>query len=142
MAEFEVVEGPSFPLSFKVLATAMVAAVTFAGAAALQRHSGANLPQDLLAIVICLALVVLYGWGAILGSRTSFDGQHIRQRWLWAREVRVAELTQVKLIQLPGLAWLVAPRLVVRTGGIATQTFHAAAPQVLAAFHTLAYGRD
>ena len=140
MASIEPVEGPSFPWTFKALATAMVAGLAAAGSSAYTGLSWSTLPRDMLVISIGLVLIVGYGWGAILGSRTSFDGQCIRQRWLWGKEVRLAEITQVKLIQVRGLGWLIAPRLVVRTGGIAVQTFHAAEPKVLQAFRTLAYG--
>jgi hypothetical protein len=85
-------------------------------------------------------LLVAAGYWGILTSRTRIDGLSIRQTWIWPKQVALAELTQVKLIQVPGLSWLIAPRLVVRTGGLMLTTFHAADPSVLAAFRRLAYG--
>ncbi len=39
-----------------------------------------------------------------------------RADWLWRKRVNIADITQVKLISVPGLSWLVVPRLVVRAG--------------------------
>ena len=37
----------------------------------------------------------------------------------------MSDIRQVKLIHIPGLAWLISPRLVVRAGGLASIVFHA-----------------
>jgi len=84
--------------------------------------------------------VVFSGYYGILTSRTSFDGHTIEQTWLWSKRVTLPEITQVKLIQVRGLEWLIVPRLVVRRGSLGLMTFHAADPRVLAGFRGLAYG--
>ena len=75
-----------------------------------------------------------------MNGRTSCDGLAIEQTWLWRKKVRLADITQIKLISVPGLNWLVVPRLVVRTG-FGLTTFHAGDPAVYSRFKLLAYGR-
>lgn len=89
--------------------------------------------------LVAVAAVVGSGYWGILTSRTSCDGQCIEQTWLWRKKVNIADITQVKLISVPGLSWLVVPRLVVRAGYGLT-TFHAGDPAVHARFRLLARG--
>lgn len=136
----EAVEGASFSMPLKLLATAGLlmfgTTVWRAVAAGVWAQSDAN-ARTLAGLAV---LLVAAGYWGILTSRTRIDGLSIRQTWVWPKQAALAELTQVKLIQVPGLNWLIAPRLVVRTGGLMLTTFHAADPQVLAAFRRLAYG--
>lgn len=133
-------EGPSFSRPMKVLATLMIAAPAVAGWSALEPGAWSRLDRDVQWIALALAVFVLLGYWNILTSRTGIDGRSIHQRSLWTREVPLASITQVKLIHVPALSWLIAPRLVVRTGGISVTTFHAADPAVIQAFRRLAYG--
>ena len=137
------VSGPSFPVAVKGLATAWMVLLVLFGAAALSGSSGPAMQALIARSWPWLAaglLVAASGYWGILTSRTSIDGHQIEQRWVWRKRVGLDEITQVKLIRLPGLDWLIAPRLVVRTGfGLAT--FHAADPAVLARFRLLAHGR-
>lgn len=71
-------------------------------------------------------------------SQTRINAQQVTQSWLWAKEVRVAELADVRLIHLSGLAgWLVAPRAYCRTISGRNIVIHAADPAVLAAIGDL-----
>ncbi|MFZ4650187.1 MAG: hypothetical protein ACOYLV_05695 [Rubrivivax sp.] len=136
----QVVEGPSFPLALRVLATVMVALVALTmGQWALQ-GSWRGFGAGGLFFMGAVLLVVACGYVGILRSRTSFDGRHIRQSWLWPKEVAVEQITQVKLIHLPGLSWLICPRLVVRTGGLNVTTFQCGDRSVLAAWRLFVYG--
>lgn len=51
---------------------------------------------------------------AIQRSRTRLNAQVIEQRWLWRKSMPVQELAFAKLMWLPALDWLIAPRLYVR----------------------------
>lgn len=137
------VEGPSFPKTVKLLASAIVVGMVGAlGAAAPDAlNSMRKDPGSGLFILSALG-VVLAGYVGILKSRTRFDGVLIEQSWLWRKQVAVRDITQVKLIHLRWLSWIIVPRLLVRTGSVGLTTFHAADPQVLAAFRRLAYGED
>ena len=137
----EAVWGPSFPVLVKALATVLMVALVGVGASVLLGAPEARPPAaSEWGFVLAGVAVVAAGYWGILTSRTGFDGECIEQTWLWRKKVRIAEISQVKLIHVPALSWLIAPRLVVRTGGITVTTFHAADPAVLQAFRRLAYG--
>jgi hypothetical protein len=139
-ADGDCIEGTSFPLAVKVLASVLVGALLVAAARALRGEGAADMPPEGLWFLLAALVVVVATWVAMLRSRTSISGTHIRQRWLWRKEVRIADISRVKLIHVPGLAWLIAPRLVVRAGGPALYTFHCADERVLNAFRALAFG--
>jgi hypothetical protein len=134
------VEGPSFPLAVKVLATLFVGLLCAQGWQLIDRQPWRELGWQAGLFVLAVFVVIASGYWGILTSRTSIDDRCIRQSWLWPKEVALADITQVKLLQVPQLSWLVVPRLVVRSGAMHLTTFHAADPQVLAALRLLAYG--
>jgi hypothetical protein len=85
------------------------------------------------------ALGLLYGLGHIWFTQTAVDDTHIWQMGWLHSQVEIARLTQVKLIYIPFLSWLIAPRLVVKAGGLRSWVFHAADPGVLQLFWQLAH---
>lgn len=137
----DVVCGPSFPITTKVLASLMVAAVLVWGAMAAQTVSWADVPAANLLFLAAVLAVVVYGYWVVLTSHVTVDAHTITQTWLWHKQVRLAEVSQLRLLHVPGLAWLLVPRLVVRSG-MGLTTFHAGHPAVLARFQRLAYGGD
>lgn len=137
-----VVEGPSFLPVHKLLATVMVLALLIFAGYALQQPGVDKLDIGIQAALLCGLGLVLASYWAILKSRTRIDGHSIRQDWLWTKEVKLAEITQLKLVHLPALSWLIAPRLIVRTGGLSRTVFPAADPGVIEAFRQLALGPD
>lgn len=141
--ELTPVSGPSFPIVVKVLATAWMLGLLLFGVLALTGPSQA--PAKALSsaewgFLVAVGLVIASGYWGILTSHTSIGDQYIEQTWLWRKKVNIAEVSQVKLISVRGLEWLMAPRLVVRTG-FGLTTFHAADPTVLHRFRLLAHGR-
>lgn len=134
------VEGASFSTSLKLLATGGLVMFIYTAWGAVAAGAWTQSDANARTLAGFAMLLVAAGYWGILTSRTRIDGVRIRQTWIWPKQVALAELTQVKLIQVPGLGWLIAPRLVVRTGGLMLTTFHAADPKVLAAFRRLAYG--
>jgi hypothetical protein len=84
-------------------------------------------------------LGLLYGLGHIWFTQTAVDGTHISQTGWLSSQVEIARLTQVKLIYIPYLSWIIAPRLVVKAGGLRSWVFHAADPGVLQRFWQLAH---
>ncbi len=138
--EPQALEGASFSPLLKGLATVMVAALVAGTWQALNLGAWQQLDGQSLGVIGFLALLILAGYWGILTSRTRIDGLGIRQTWLWEKQVKLAEITQLKLIHVQGLSWLIAPRLVVRTQGIGVTTFHVADPKLLEACRKLAYG--
>jgi hypothetical protein len=133
-------EGPSFSPSLKVLATLAMLGLVGSGGNLVAQGAWSQMDSSSQLVFGAAMLVIAATYGGILTGRTSIDGLCLRQTGLWTKEVRLAELTRVKLIAVPGLSWLIAPRLVVRTGGLTITTFHVADKQVLAACKRLAYG--
>ncbi len=137
------VSGPSFPIVVKVLATAWILGLLLFGVLALTGPSTApvkSLTSTEWGFLGAVAFVIGSGYWGILTSHTSIGDQYIEQTWLWRKRVTIAEISQVKLISIRGLEWLMAPRLVVRTG-FGLTTFHAADPTVLSRFRLLAHGK-
>lgn len=139
-AEPQALEGASFSPLLKGLATVMVVTLVAGTWRALTLGAWQQLDGQSLGVIGFLALLILAGYWGILTSRTRIDGIGIRQTWLWEKRVKLAEITQLKLIHVHGLSWLIAPRLVVRTQGIGVTTFHVADPKLLEACRKLAYG--
>lgn len=139
-AEPQALEGASFSTVLKGLATAMVLALAAGTWRATSLGAWQQLDGQSLGVIGLLVLLILAGYWGILTSRTHIDGLGIRQTWLWEKRVKLAEITQLKLIHVPGLSWLIASRLVVRTQGIGVTTFHVADPKLLEACRKLAYG--
>ncbi len=140
---FDLVSGPSFPLHIKVLATVLMVALVVFGTLAFvgQVQSQARtVAAGEWGFLLAVAAVIGSGYWGILTSRTSCDAECIEQTWLWRKKVNIADISQVKLIDLRGLSWLVVPRLVVRAG-FGLTTFHAGDAAVRERFRLLAHGR-
>jgi hypothetical protein len=134
----EVLECAAYSLPAKALATALVGALAVAAWQAAGDLGSAAWTAPAKASLAAVAIGIAVGYGWILASRTSIDATHITQSWLWPKHVRIADITQAKFIHLPWLAWLVAPRLVVRSRGRRTAlVFPAAGREVLAEFARL-----
>ena len=133
--------GPAYSRPAKAIATLLVAALGVTAVRNAGLLDAAAWPSAAKASLglIAGAVAVCYYW--ILASRTSVDATHITQTWLWSKRVALADVVQAKFIYLPGLAWLVAPRLVVRARGRGAATvFPAADPAVLREFARLSLG--
>lgn len=130
------VEGPAFPLLIKVLASVLMLALFFWGYRAAQEMLSEEVSFGALGVMAASLMVCCVAYYWILRSRTSVKHGLIEQTWIWNKRVLVKEVSQAKFIYLPYLSWLVAPRLVVRSGG-GVYVFHSASPEVLQAFARL-----
>ena len=136
-----VLECAAYSLPVKALATVLVGALAAAVWQAAGDLASAAWTGPAKAGLAVVAIGVAAGYGWILASRTSIDATRIRQSWLWPKQVLLADITQARFIYLPGLSWIVAPRLVVRARGRkAAVVFPAAGPEVLAEFARLSLG--
>ena len=106
---------------------------------ALQEMQWSELTNTAAFVWGCAALVtgLVYFW--MLKSRTSSRDGVIEQTWIWNKRIAVDQIRQAKFIYVPHLTWLIAPRLVVRSGVSAT-VFYAAEPAVQKAFARLVSG--
>lgn len=135
-------EGPAFPILIRALATLLIAAIAAKGLQVSDRIDWQAISSPMMMFGAIAAIAVLGGYWAILTSRTSINATHIRQTGLWTKEVKIAQIASLKLIYFKRIAWLIAPRLIVRGGGLGAQTFYCADPRVLHAFSVLAHGTD
>lgn len=142
IAQPTAIEGPAFTPSVKFLSSVLMLALAFysaRGAVAVFSQPGSMTALALmLAALVCLALS--YWW--ILRSRTTISSTHIHQTWIWPKRVALVDITRLKLIYIPGLSWLISPRLVVRTRAPGSTTFHAGDPRLREALVRLAMGRQ
>ena len=134
------VEGAAFTPLVKGLSTVLIAGLLLYGT----RNAGAffadGRSSSVLLFLALLAGFVLWCFWWMLISRTTVTATHLRQSWWSDKHVAIAEITQTKLILIPGLTWLIAPRLVVRTRSSGSVVFHAAEPTIIAAFARVSLG--
>lgn len=131
------IEGPSFPLRVRILATVLVLAVAAMALRMWQRlPAGSGDATTALGLAVVVAAVLL-GYLSILRSRTRLDDDTITQRWLFSKQVRLDEVTQVRLFAPSTLRWMLVPRFVVRTGGMRVTAFHLGDDQLIAAVRAL-----
>lgn len=132
--EFDPLTVPAFSLPFRVFATLLVWGGT-AWAAQLWL-SGALTPPGSDAVtavgwpVAALALM-LYTWWHLMTSRTTLSADALHQSWIWDKHMELRDLAYVKLIRVPGLDWLIAPRVYARTLLGKFAVFYASDPRML-----------
>lgn len=131
-------DGPAFPLGVRLLASALVGATAYWGARSSAQLALADWATPAGALLTACGVMVLWCLAWIWRSRTRVDHEGIRQTWLWNKQVRWDRVAQARLIGVPGLCWLLAPRLVVRPRGGGLMVFHSADRRVLAVFASFA----
>jgi hypothetical protein len=141
MADFNLlgdvsVEGPAFSWLIKILASVLMLALVFWGSTVAYQVFYADFSWTALCVIgvsLCLCCIAHY-W--IWVSTTSIRHGVIEQTWIFKKSVLIKDISQAKFIYIPYLSWLIAPRLVVRSG-MGLYVFHAASPEVLQAFAKL-----
>lgn len=132
------VGGPSFPRLLRALAVLAVAALGWQALRTLQAPTVVGLTRETWLLAGLAGATVLAGLGHILHAHTMIDGTHVRQTGLWKRELALSKIQRIDILHLPGLAWLIAPRARLHTGGGGSYVFHASDPRVLERFWLLA----
>lgn len=134
-------EGPAFPLTTKLFASALMLALLVWGWRAADKIIAAPMSNGAYGFLLAAVIALLCCYVALLRSRTAISATHITQHWLWTKRVALDDVTQAKLIHLPYLSWLIAPRLMLKVRGHGLYTFHIADPAVLATVKALRLGR-
>lgn len=106
-------------MAFRLLATVIVVGLTaklfsLVLRGELVQTSGPAASSGLYWSLAAIGLMVYTLW-SILTSKTSLTDTHLLQTWMWDKKLELRELAYVKLIRVPGLDWLIAPRLYCRT---------------------------
>jgi hypothetical protein len=136
-ASATVLKGPAFSVAFKLLASAVVF-----GTAAwfVMLELAGKVPGGTVSIrswFLAALAMMLYTWWCVIRSETRLDSRQLHQTWVWDKKMELRELAFGKLIRIPGLDWLVAPRLYVRTLTGKFAVFYAADPRMIAEFQRL-----
>ena len=134
------IDGPAFPKLVKLLGGLIVGTLLFWFRSVQGSGNFVNVSSNGSLIFFASFSLVAYIYYWILVSRTRIDGAVISQTWYVHKSVRIHDITQIKFIVIPHLEWLIAPRLVVRVKSRGSYIFHAADPQLLAAFARISLG--
>jgi len=133
MSKNEVRECYSFTLVSKSFAL-----VAFCWASYLLHHTTSQLASlawsDISLLVLlfaCLAWSLVY----MLIAKTHVDDQCISETGLLSKRVKISDIVKVKVIDIPGLRWLIIPRVIVQVSGFGSYTFRASDHEVLMHFN-------
>lgn len=127
----------AFSLTFRLLGMAMlVGGSVWMFMLWLEGSLGSGQSSGLIWFASGLALMFFTVWH-IWTSRTRLDENQIHQSWLWDKQMDLRELAYAKLIRVPRLDWLIAPRLYARTLNGKFAVFYAADQDMLAEFDRL-----
>ena len=133
------VTGPSFPKTIQWMASLFVFALFWLSVTALLHISQIESTWEVYLGLTIPLLICAYGYGFILRSKTTITNEKIIQSWIFNKEVFLKDITQVKLIQVRWLSWILVPRLILRTHR-GVYVFQTADTRVLENFEQLAYG--
>ncbi|MFT3665274.1 hypothetical protein [Piscinibacter sp.] len=134
MSEGGVLESAAFPRTLRWGAFALIGLVVVAALRARAALAGAAWSAGGIALLAGAWLLIAWLGYWLQASRTRLDGDTLSQTWLWRKQARAAEVTQLKLVHWPRLEWLVAPRLFVRQRNGSMLWFHAADAALLRGF--------
>ena len=87
-------------------------------------------------LLAALAMMLTMEW-YILRGKTTLTADALEQSWVWRKRVLLPELAYVKLMRVPGLDWLIAPRLYTRTFTNKLTVFYITGPAMLAEMRRL-----
>jgi hypothetical protein len=127
-------ESAAFPVAVRVLTGLLLTGLLLYGLWLSPRLAQASWSSNGLVLFGMAALMVAWIGVWILRSRTRLQGDELSQSWLWRKRVRAADAASVKLVAIPGLSQIVAPRLLVRRRGGGMTWFHSADPRLLTEF--------
>lgn len=137
LAADQVVSGKAFSVAFRVLALLLVEGVAWWAYVLWSNGKlGASVTSSVLwlaAALVLMFITVFY----VFRSVTSVSSSHLKQSWIWNKEMPIRDLAYVKLIRLRGFDWLIAPRLYARTHGGKFASFYASTPDVLKQFESI-----
>jgi hypothetical protein len=129
-------------MAVKLLASALMLALVYWAWQAAGPLLLAKLHVGVWALIGGAVLLCSAGYAAILRSRTLISPTQICQRGLWTQRVDLATVSHAKLFHIPALAWLIAPRLMLRVRGRGVYTFFVAEPAVLDMIQRLGLGQS
>ena len=136
MPQQPLLECASFSVTFKLLA---VVIVTLAALWTWQMVSHGVLHATLQSsgwLAAALAMMFFTEWH-ILRGKTRLTADALEQSWVWRKRVALNELAYARLVRVPGLDWLIAPRLYTKTFGNKLAVLYVTGPAMLAEMRRL-----
>jgi hypothetical protein len=130
----EIVTSPAFSLPFKLLALFLVLGLAVW---AYQLYGSQMAQSDPLWILAAWGIMA-YTVAHVLLGKTRLTAQTLEQTWIWHKKVELRDLAYVKLIRVPGLDALIAPRLYARTLMGKFTVIYACDPEMIEEFKRLA----
>ncbi len=134
LAPEQKISGKAFSVAFRVLSLLLVEGVAWWAYVLWSNGKlGESLNSSILwlfAALVLMGITVFY----VFRSETSITNSHLRQSWIWDKEMQVTDLAYVKLIRLRGFDWLIAPRLYARTHSGKFASFYSANTAVIEQF--------
>ena len=127
-------ESPAFPRVARVLAVVLLIDLVVMGLWLAPRLLAVDWSISSAFLFVSAALLVLWMGSWIIRSRTRLDNGVLTQTWLWDKRAQVTEVASVKLVYIPWLQRVIAPRLLIRRRGGGVTWFHSADPQLLLEF--------
>jgi hypothetical protein len=131
------ISGKAFSVAFRILALLLVEGVTWWGYVLWSNGKlGGSVNSSLvwlLSALMLMCITVFY----VFRSETSVTSDHLRQSWIWDKEMLIADLAYVKLIRLRGFDWLIAPRLYARSHSGKFSSFYSANSEVIKEFEKI-----
>jgi hypothetical protein len=64
--------------------------------------------------LLAVAFVLVTSYWYFMTGKTTLSAQGVRQDWIWRKSIDWSEVKSARFLGLPGLAWLVPPRLMLR----------------------------
>ncbi len=125
------VGGPSYPRSYRVASTLAMLGLVLGAWLTREPLLQIEWTRNAVLFLIAGVAIVAFGYGHILRSRTVLRGDAIEHGWLWTERIAWRHVTQAHLVHWPTLAWLIAPRLMLRAEGVGRRRIPLADPQAL-----------
>ena len=130
------VAAPAFSKTFKLFATSVVL-MAWAWGWQLWFLDVLSLTLQSSGWIIAALAMMTYTLWHVLRGRTRVDAQAVEQSWVWTKRMELSQMAYAKLVRVPGLEWLVAPRLYTRSVTGRMAVFYTADPALLAVFARL-----
>lgn len=129
--------GPAYSRGHKTLLVALLLVLSlWAGRLALQPDTWQINRDVLLWAASGYALLLAMGW-TMLRSTTTVNEDELVQTWFWRKRVRLDQISYARFVHWPGMEWLFAPRLYVRTGPGPATTYYGASPALWHTFEVM-----
>jgi hypothetical protein len=133
MTKSEALECYSFTVLSKIFA---ILIVVWFGYLLVGTASQLGVPawQEIGVLVLVFACLA-WALGYILLAKTCVDDEYISETGLLSKKVKIADIGKCKVIDIPGLRWLIIPRVIVQLDSFGSYTFRASNNEVLVQLH-------